>query len=186
LMEGEMPSRIGKKPVPVPKGVKVEVSDERVQVSSADGKRVLQRAVANVTVKVDGGQVVVAPKDESRAALACHGLYRTLIANMVEGVAKGYQKTLLVEGAGYKAELKGRTLVLTVGYTLPREFPVPAGIEVECPNANQVVIKGYDKELVGQTAATLRRIRPPDPYRGKGIRYDWEKAVRKAPKGKGK
>ncbi len=179
-------SRIGKKPVQLPAGVKVEVKDNLVTVSSADGKKKLCQEFNHVTVTVGPKEVVVVRNAETREARAAHGLYRSLIQNMVTGVSAGYAKTLDIEGAGYKVELKGQTLVLTVGYTFPREFKVPAGINLETPSANRIVVSGIDKQLVGQTAATLRGIRPADPYRGKGIRFMGEKVITKVAKGKGK
>jgi large subunit ribosomal protein L6 len=177
-------SRIGKTPIPIPPQVKVEVKENLVTVSSADGKKRLSQEVSLVTVKVEEQQVVLEALEESRQASARHGLYRTLIANMIDGVTKGWEKKLEIHGAGYKAELQGKKLMLTVGYTFPREFAVPQGIDVELLNPTTIVVKGIDKALVGQTAASLRKVREPDPYRGKGIRYAGEHAVRKTAKGK--
>ena len=137
-----------------------------------------------VQVKVEDNLVVLEPLDESRDARSRHGLYRTLIANMIHGVTTGWEKRLEIHGAGYKVEMKGRHLVLTVGYTYPREYSIPQGIDIELPDATSIVVRGTDKALVGQTAASLRSIRPPDPYRGKGIRLKGEHAVRKVAKGK--
>lgn len=178
-------SRIGRKPIEIPATVKVAVSNGVVTVSSADGKKKLEQETHDVSVKVEGNQVVVEKAGDTRSARSCHGLYRTLIANMIEGVTKGWEKRLEVEGAGYKVELKGRTLVLTVGYTHPREYSVPQGIDVELAGTNALILRGASKELVGQTAASIRGIRPADPYRGKGIRYTGEQAIRKVAKGKG-
>jgi len=177
-------SRIGKKPIAIPGQVKVAVAGEVVSVASADGKKKLSRTVRNVRVTLVDNQVVVERVDESRSARACHGLYRTLIANMIDGVSKGWEKALDVEGAGYKLELQGKTLVLTVGYSQPRRYEIPNGITMELPSPNSLIIRGSDKELVGQTAAAIRSIRRADPYRGKGIRYKGEKAIRKVAKGK--
>ncbi len=179
-------SRIGKKPVPIPAGVKVEVKDNLVTVSSPDGKKKLHQETKFVNITVGPKEVVVERVSETREARSCHGLYRSLIQNMIQGVSGGYTRSLDVEGAGYKAELKGKTLVLTVGYTFPREFAIPDGITVEVPSANKIVVTGIDKQLVGQTAASLRALRPADPYRGKGIRYTGQKAITKVAKGKGK
>jgi large subunit ribosomal protein L6 len=177
-------SRIGKSPIPIPDGIKVNVAGDVVEVSSADGKKKLSQEVTFVSVKVADKEVVLERDDESRDARARHGLYRTLIANMIEGITKGWQKELEIHGAGYKVEQKGRKLVLTVGYTFPREFQVPAGIDVELPTATHIVLKGIDKAVVGQVAASIRSVRPADPYKGKGIRYKGEQAIRKTPKGK--
>ncbi len=177
-------SRVGKKPVSIPDGAVVKVDGDLVTVASKDGKKTLQQAVRHVNVLVEDGQVCLDVADGSRQARASHGLYRTLIANMLEGVTKGWQKTLEIEGAGFKAEQQGKKLVLTVGYTYPREYAIPDGIDLELPKPAVIVIKGIDKELVGQTAASIRAVKPPDPYRGKGIRYQGEQAVRKTAKGK--
>ncbi len=177
-------SRIGKEPIPIPDKVKVEVKGDLVSVATADGKKKLSQAVSLVSVKVADNRVVVEAEDESRDARARHGLYRTLIANMIAGVTKGWEKRLEIHGAGYKAEMKGPKLMLTVGYTFPREFNLPQGIDIELTNPTTIVLRGIDKALVGQTAASLRNVRPPDPYRGKGIRYTGEHAVRKTAKGK--
>lgn len=177
-------SRIGKKPIAVPPKVKVDVKGDVVTVASADGKKKLERAFRFVRVSVAGSEVQVEAADESRMARSCHGLYRTLIANMIQGVTAGWSRTLEVDGAGYKVELKGKKLMCTVGFSQPKAFDIPAGIEVEVPKPTTIVLKGIDKELVGQTAASIRAIRPPDPYRGKGIRYEGERAIRKTVKGK--
>jgi len=177
-------SRIGKKPIPIPKTVKVTVAGDLVTVTSSDGKKKLTQEVRFVKVRVEGEQVVVDRVDDTRPARASHGLYRTLISNMISGITTGWTKTLEIHGAGFKAELQGKKLLLTVGYTKPREFSVPDGIKVELPNANTVVVSGIDKHLVGQTTASLRAVRPPDPYKGKGIRLQGEHAVRKTAKGK--
>lgn len=177
-------SRVGRKPISIPDGATVKVDGDLVSVASKDGKRKLQQVVRHVKVVVEEGEVRLDAVDESRQARASHGLYRTLIANMFEGVTKGWEKTLEIEGAGFKAEQQGKKLVLTVGYTFPKEYPIPDGIDLELPKASVIVIKGIDKELVGQTAASIRAVKPPDPYRGKGIRYRGEQAVRKTAKGK--
>ena len=177
-------SRVGKKPISIPDGAVVQVQGDLVTVASKDGKRKLQQAVRHVNVQVQDGEVCLEAADGSRQARACHGLYRTLVANMMEGVTKGWEKTLEIEGAGFKAEQQGKKLLLTVGYTYPREYAIPDGIELELPKASIIVIRGIDKELVGQTAASIRAVKPPDPYRGKGIRYRGEHAVRKTAKGK--
>ena len=177
-------SRIGKAPIPIPDKVKVEIKGDLVSVATADGKKRMSQAVSMVNVKVADNHVLLEAGDESRDARARHGLYRTLIANMIDGVTKGWEKRLEIHGAGYKAELQGQKLMLTVGYTYPREFTIPEGIELELTNPTTIVLKGIDKALVGQTAASLRHVRPPDPYRGKGIRYTGEQAVRKTAKGK--
>ncbi len=178
-------SRIGKQPIPIPDSVKVSVKDGVVTVSSSDGKKKLEQATRLVEVKVEGNAVIVERVDDSRDARSSHGLYRTLIANMIDGVVKGWERKLSIEGAGYKVEQQGKKLMLTVGYTYPREYNVPDGVEVKVEGNNSLTVSGSNKQLVGQVAAQIRSVRPPDPYRGKGIRYSDEQAVRKTAKGKG-
>jgi len=174
-------SRIGKKPVAVPSGVSAQVEGQVLRVKGPKGE--LTRKVHNdLSVKVEGDQILVArPSDESRHK-ALHGLTRTLIANMVEGVAKGYQKTLEIQGVGYKAEASKDGLRMIVGYSHPVPYQAPEGITFAVENNTIVRISGPDKELVGQVAAELRQIRPPEPYKGKGIRYLGERVRRKAGK----
>jgi large subunit ribosomal protein L6 len=179
-------SRIGKLPIPIPKSVKIEVEGDLVTVASADGKKKISQKVDLVAVSVEKDNVVVKATEATRAGRSRHGLYRTLIANMIAGVTQGWSKTLEISGAGFKVEKQTNKLVLTVGYTHPKTFPIPAGIEVETPSPTIIVVKGIDKGLVGQVAASLRAIHRPDPYKGKGIRYQGEKAIRKVAKGKGK
>jgi large subunit ribosomal protein L6 len=167
-------SRIGKKPVPVLGGVKVAVGDHLVKFEGPKGKLELKVHPA-VNVKMDDAkkEVVVTRKDDERQSKALHGLTRALIANYIEGVSKGYQKSLEVQGVGYKAELKGKTLVLTVGFANTISLGVPAGLNVAVEGA-KIHISGPDKQLVGQFASDVRRVRKPEPYKGKGIRYDGE------------
>jgi large subunit ribosomal protein L6 len=174
-------SRIGKKPVAVPSGVTVQVEGQLIRVKGPKGE--LARTVhAEIGLALDGDQVsVTRPSDESRHK-ALHGLTRTLIANMVEGVAKGYQKTLEIQGVGYKAEMTKTGLNVIVGYSHPVAYQAPEGITFAVENNTVVRISGPNKELVGQVAAELRQIRPPEPYKGKGIRYQGERVRRKAGK----
>lgn len=174
-------SRIGKIPVSIPKGVTVSVTGQRITVKGPKGE--LNRLVhSDLGVKVDGETVVVSrPSDEPRHK-ALHGLSRTLISNMVEGVTKGYSKQLEITGVGYKAEARPYGLVLALGFSHPVEYKAPAGIKLTAPQPTQVVIEGADKEAVGQVAAELRSLRPPEPYKGKGIRYAGEIIRRKAGK----
>ena len=174
-------SRIGKLPVAIPKGVTVSVSGQQVTVKGPKGE--LKRVVhADLGVKVDGETLIVSrPSDEPRHK-ALHGLSRTLLANMVEGVTKGYSKQLEITGVGYKAEPKPYGLVLALGFSHPVEYRAPAGIKLTAPQPTQVVIEGPDKEMVGQVAAELRSLRPPEPYKGKGIKYVGETIRRKAGK----
>jgi large subunit ribosomal protein L6 len=167
-------SRIGKKPVPITNGVKVAVQDHHVKVEGPKGK--LELTVHPlITVKYDDGkkELIVTRPDDQKQSKALHGLTRSLLANMVQGAAQGYQKTLEIQGVGYKAELKGKTLVLSVGYANTISVPVPTGLAVKV-EANKVHVAGPDKQLVGQFASDVRRVRKPEPYKGKGIRYEGE------------
>ena len=174
-------SRIGKKPVPLPQGVTAAVSGNTVVVKGPKGEltRTLHR---ELTVKVEDGAIHVGrPSDEARHK-ALHGLSRTLVANMVEGVTKGYEKTLEIQGVGYRAETKPFGLTLHVGYSHPVDVKAPPGIKLVAEQPTLVRVSGSDKELVGQVAADIRDVRPPEPYKGKGVRYTGEKVRRKAGK----
>lgn len=174
-------SRIGKLPVGIPKGVTVSVAGSRVSVKGPKGE--LHRTMhADIGVKVDGEKVVVSRPSDEPNHKSLHGLSRTLIANMVEGVTKGYSKQLEITGVGYKAEPKPYGLVLSLGFSHPIEYRAPTGIKLTAPQPTQVVIEGADKEMVGQVAAELRSLRPPEPYKGKGIKYAGEVIRRKAGK----
>lgn len=178
-------SRIGKRPIPLPAGVTATVSGHDVKVKGPKGE--LSRKVhPELGVAVAGNELTVTrPSDEPRHK-ALHGLTRTLVANMVEGVTKGYQKTLEITGVGYKAEVKPYGLLLSVGYSHTIEVKAPAGIKLTAPQPTQVIIDGADKEKVGQVAAEIRNLRPPEPYKGKGIKYAGEVIRRKAGKAGGK
>ena len=174
-------SRIGKRPVPLPKGVTAQVDGKRVTVKGPKGE-IARTFHADMTITVeDVGVVVKRPSDESFHK-ALHGLSRTLVANMVEGVTKGYQKALEIQGVGYKAEPKGQEIQLLVGFSHPVRYKAPQGIKITIENNTLVKIDGVDKELVGQVAAEIRAVRPPEPYKGKGIRYRGEQVRRKAGK----
>jgi large subunit ribosomal protein L6 len=174
-------SRIGKKPVAVPKGVTVTLSGNSVSVKGPKGE--LARTFhPEMTLAMEGDNVTVSrPSDETRHK-ALHGLSRTLLANMVEGVTQGYKKTLEIQGVGYKAETKPFGLQLSLGFSHPVQYKAPAGIKFAVENNTVVKIEGADKEMVGQVAAELRNMRPPEPYKGKGIRYQGEQVRRKAGK----
>ena len=174
-------SRIGKKPVAVPKGVTLTLSGNSVSVKGPKGE--LARTFhPEMTLAMEGDNVTVSrPSDETRHK-ALHGLSRTLLANMVEGVTKGYNKTLEIQGVGYKAETKPFGLQLSLGFSHPVQYKAPAGIKFAVENNTVVKIEGADKEMVGQVAAELRNMRPPEPYKGKGIRYQGEQVRRKAGK----
>ncbi|HEX7091081.1 MAG TPA: 50S ribosomal protein L6 [Longimicrobiales bacterium] len=174
-------SRIGKKPVPIPGGVTVAVDGTTVKVKGPKGE--LSRTFRpEMRIRVDDGQVVVERSSDSKTHRALHGLTRALIANMVQGVAAGYRKTLEIVGVGYRAEKKGKVLVLNVGFSHPVEYPEPPGLTISTPTPTTVVVEGIDKEKVGQAAAEIRAVRPPEPYKGKGIRYQDEQVRRKAGK----
>jgi large subunit ribosomal protein L6 len=174
-------SRIGKKPVPLPTGVTATIAGQTIAVKGPKGE--LSRTVhRELTIALEENTVVVRrPSDEPRHK-ALHGLTRTLVANMVEGVTKGYAKALEIQGVGYKAELKPFGVQLVVGYSHPVPYHAPKGIKISVDNNVQVKVEGVDKELVGQVAAELRAVRPPEPYKGKGIRYVGEQVRRKAGK----
>ena len=176
-------SRIGKKPVAIPSGVTVEVSGIKIVVRGPKGELSYDH-LPEVTVKVDGNQVVIERKDDSRDALARHGLTRQLIANMVQGVSDGYEKQLEIIGVGFKAQLKGKALTLHLGFSHTIDFTIPEEIEIsqDEKNKNILIIRGIDKQLVGQVASDIRAYRPPEPYKGKGIRYIDEHVRRKVGK----
>ncbi len=174
-------SRIGRLPVPLPKGVDVSVSGRTVQVKGPKGQLVRQ-VHPDMRVAVAGGTVTVARPTDLRHHRALHGLTRALIANMVKGVVEGFKVDLEIQGVGYRATKQGRQVVLQVGFSHPVDVTPPPGVEVEVPQPNRLSIVGTDKEAVGQLAATIRAIRSPDPYKGKGIRYAGERVKLKAGK----
>ncbi|HYY46858.1 MAG TPA: 50S ribosomal protein L6 [Candidatus Angelobacter sp.] len=174
-------SRIGKLPVKIPSDVTVSVSDHTLSVKS--GKSELTRQLnPEMKVSVAGDSVLVERPSDSKLHRSLHGLTRTLVWNMIEGVNKGYEKQLELVGVGYRASKQGEALVLNVGFSHPVRYPVPAGITIDVPEPTRVNIKGANKEQVGQVAAEVRKIRPPEPYKGKGILYRGERIRRKAGK----
>jgi len=174
-------SRIGRKPVTVPKGVTVQLQGNSVAVKGPRGE--LRRNLhPDMQVALDKDQFTVVRPTEEKRHKALHGLTRTLVQNMVEGVSKGFTKTLEIQGVGYKAESKPYGVNLIVGYSHPVKYEAPKGIKISVDNNTVVKIEGADKELVGQVAAELRSVRPPEPYKGKGIRYQGEQVRRKAGK----
>jgi len=178
-------SRIGKKPIDLPKGVTVAVSGRKVSVKGPKGT--LEREVhRNMDVKVDGQKVVVAPKVDNFENRRYHGLTRSLLGNMVTGVATGFTRRLKLVGVGYRAANQGKAVNLTLGFSHPVVFDPPAGIEVKVDAQTTLIVTGADKELVGQVAAKLRSFRPPEPYHGKGVRYEDERIVTKVGKAAGK
>src|SRR5579885_74457 len=174
-------SRIGKRPIEVPSGVIVSVDPGRVTVSGPKGE-LRQQVPQRMQIAQEDGTITVSRPTERGEDRALHGLTRTLIANMVEGVTNGFEKRLEIQGVGYRAALAGTTLELQVGFSHPVRVAPRPGIEFEVPAPTQIVVRGIDKQLVGQTAAEIRKIRPPEPYKGKGIRYDGEQVRRKVGK----
>ncbi|MDD2318685.1 MAG: 50S ribosomal protein L6 [Geobacteraceae bacterium] len=175
-------SRIGKLPIEIPTGVKVILDEALIKVEGPKGT--LSRPLMDgVTIQVvDNKQIIVTRVDDSLKSRSFHGLTRTLVNNMVVGVTKGFETILDITGVGYRAEVKGDSLTLSLGYSHPINFPLPTGISVEVEKMTKVFVRGSDKELVGQTAAKIRSFRLPEPYKGKGIKYSDEKILRKAGK----
>ncbi|MDJ0535018.1 MAG: 50S ribosomal protein L6 [Xenococcaceae cyanobacterium MO_207.B15] len=174
-------SRIGKRPIPIPSKVTIDIKGQHITVKGPKGT--LEREISNlIQVSQQGDTLEVVPENNSRTARQRHGLSRTLIANMVEGVSKGFEKRLQIQGVGYRAQAQGRKLTLNVGYSKPVEMDMPEGIQVAVEKNTEVILSGIDKEVVGNTAARIRAVRPPEPYKGKGIRYLGEMVRRKAGK----
>jgi large subunit ribosomal protein L6 len=176
-------SRIGRKPVPIPSGVKVAVDAGTVSVQGRE--KLAIQVPRTITVEVQNDQVIVGREDDSRQSSALQGLTRSLINNMVIGVAKGFRKDLLIIGVGYKAQISGSKLILNLGYSHPIEYMVPQGIKVTVAENTKIAIEGCDKQLVGEVAATIRRYKKPEPYKGKGVRYVDERIVLKEGKSVG-
>jgi large subunit ribosomal protein L6 len=176
-------SRVGKMPIAVPQGVDVSVKDDTISVKGSLGT--LVRPVNElVTVKNEGGKLMFAPANDSAEADAMSGTMRALVSNMVNGVTKGFEKKLTLVGVGFRAAAQGNKLNLQIGFSHPVSKDMPAGIQVLCPTQTEIVIKGSDRQVVGQIAAEVRAIRPPEPYKGKGIRYADEKVTLKETKKK--
>ncbi|MGF1524435.1 MAG: 50S ribosomal protein L6 [Leptolyngbyaceae cyanobacterium] len=174
-------SRIGKRPIPIPGKVTVTVDGPAVTVKGPKGE--LSRVIpSGVDIQQEGETLVVQRQDDSRQARERHGLCRTLIANMIEGVSAGFQKRLQIQGVGYRAQVQGRNLNLSLGYSHPVVFEPPEGIQFAVENNTNVTVSGIDKEVVGNMAAKIRAARPPEPYKGKGVRYAGERIRRKAGK----
>jgi large subunit ribosomal protein L6 len=171
-------SRIGKTPIPVPAGVSVSLSPGRVMVNGPLGE-LSEDVPRRITVEQSDGELVVKRPTERGEDRALHGLTRSLVANMVEGVTQGFAKSLEIQGVGYRASLRGTSLELNVGFSHPVVIEPPEGITFEVPAPTQVLVKGIDKQRVGQIASEIRRVRPPEPYKGKGIRYQGEYVRRK-------
>lgn len=171
-------SRIGKRPIEIPAKVKVALQGNRISAEGPKGKGDLTLG-KNVNVRVDGNQILVERPDESAEARAMHGLTRTLVNNLVTGVSTGFSKTLDINGVGFRAEVKGKELHLTLGFSHPVVFPLPEGVTAEVEKQTRLTIKSADRQVLGETAAKIRSLRPPEPYKGKGIKYADETIRRK-------
>lgn len=176
-------SRIGRKPIPVPAGVTIAIEPESVRVNGPKGELV-ERIHRDITVQQNDDVLTVTRPTDRGEHRAMHGLYRSLVANMVIGVTEGYAKTLEIQGVGYRAVLKGRDLELALGYSHPVSIKAPDGIEFDVPQPTRVIVRGIDKQLVGEIAANIRKQRPPEPYKGKGVKYANEFIFRKEGKKK--
>ncbi|MEJ7714852.1 MAG: 50S ribosomal protein L6 [Thermoleophilaceae bacterium] len=175
-------SRIGRQPISVPEGVMVSIEPELVRVNGPKGE-LSERVARDLTIaRQDDGEILVTRPSDRGEHRALHGLTRSLISNMVEGVVNGFEKRLEIQGVGYRAQLQGSKLVLSLGYSHPVEMEAPDGIEFEVPAPTQVVVRGISKQVVGETAARIRKQRPPEPYKGKGVRYAGEYVPRKVGK----
>jgi large subunit ribosomal protein L6 len=176
-------SRIGKQPIPVPDGVTVGIESQQVSVKGPKGELAENKA-RDIEVRQEDGEIVVTRPTDRGEHRALHGLTRSLIANMVEGVTNGFEKRLEIQGVGYRAQLRGKAIELAVGFSHPVNIEAPEGIEFEVPAPTQIVVRGISKQQVGETAARIRKVRPPEPYKGKGIRYADEKITIKETKKK--
>lgn len=176
-------SRVAKKPISIPAGVNVELDGQSVSVKGPKGQLAFQ-VHPGVTVGQDGGAVQCAARGERQADIALAGTTRAILANMVQGVSEGFERKLELKGVGYRAQAQGQTLNLTLGFSHPVAHAVPDGVTVETPTQTEIVLKGIDKQLVGQVAAQIRAYRPPEPYKGKGVRYANERVIMKEAKKK--
>jgi large subunit ribosomal protein L6 len=174
-------SRIGNKPVGIPSGVSISVKDSVLTVKGAKGE-LKQQFLSEVSFDIQEKEVVVTRVDDSKKAKSMHGLYRKLLDNMVVGVSKGFEKALVINGVGYRAEMTGKNLLLSLGYSTQIEYVIPEGTTVAVEGNNKVVVSGIDKAVVGQVASEIRNLRPPEPYKGKGIKYEDETIRRKVGK----
>ncbi|MEX2481358.1 MAG: 50S ribosomal protein L6 [Gammaproteobacteria bacterium] len=174
-------SRVGKSPIPMPKGVEATIAGHRITVKGGKGE-LAHEAHTLVSVKLDDGELRVEPNDDSQAANALSGTTRALLNNMVVGVSDGFERRLDIIGVGYRAAVQGAKLNLSLGYSHPVEYAIPDGITIETPSQTEIVIRGIDKQRVGQVAANIRAYRRPEPYKGKGVRYKGEQIVKKEAK----
>jgi large subunit ribosomal protein L6 len=176
-------SRIGKKAVSVPKGVTASVSGQKVSMKGPKGELSFV-ASDDIAVSMDNGAVAVQPRDQSKIARSAWGMSRTMVSNLIEGVTKGFERRLEINGVGYRAAVQGKSLQLSLGYSHEVAFPIPAGITIATPKPTEIVVSGIDKQQVGQVAAEIRQFRSPEPYKGKGVKYAEEKIFRKEGKKK--
>lgn len=176
-------SRIGKKAVRIPSGVNASVDGQQVKVKGPKGELSVV-LVDDVLAKLEEGRIAVEPREKSQRGRAMWGLSRTLVSNIVTGVTEGFSETLEITGVGYRAQVQGKNLQLNMGYSHDVSYPIPDGIQIACPKPTEITISGIDKQRVGQVAAEIRRVRPPEPYKGKGIRYQGEYIFRKEGKKK--
>ena len=174
-------SRIGRQPIPVPSGVELTIEPDLVRVKGPKGE-LSERVSRDMQIEQGDGQIVVTRPSDRRDHRALHGLTRSLVANMVQGVTDGFEKKLEIQGVGYRAALKGKDIELSVGYSHPVLIEAPAGIEFEVPMPTRITVRGSSKQAVGEVAARIRKVRPPEPYKGKGIRYEGEYVQRKVGK----
>jgi len=174
-------SRIGRKAIPLPKGAVVTVKEDKIVVKGAKGE-LNTPLMPGINVNLEEGKILIGRENDEKQTCAWHGMTRALIANMLTGVTEGFQKTLEIVGVGWRAQLQGKKLVLSIGFSHPVEFEPPEGVEIVVENPIKFVVKGIDKQAVGEACAKIRAFRPPEPYHGKGIRYSGEKVVRKAGK----
>ena len=174
-------SRIGRKPIPLPKGVEVKIEGSHISVKGSKGTLEME-VMPQINVAQEDGQLIVKRESEIKAVRAAHGMTRAILNNMVTGVSNGFEKILEIVGVGYRAQMQGQNLVLNLGFSHPVEVIPPAGIEFACESPIKIVVRGIDRQLVGQVASNIREYRPPEPYKGKGIRYSGEYVIRKAGK----
>ena len=177
-------SRVGKLPVVIPKSVKIAVENQEIRVEGPKGK-MASRLPEKLAIEIEGERLHVRRQDDAAKSRALHGLTRKLVANMVEGVSEGFKRVLEINGVGYRAELKGQDLHLSLGYSHPVVFPLPSGVSAAVERQTVITLESHDKQLLGETAAVIRDLRPPEPYKGKGIRYQGETVRRKAGKAMG-
>ena len=174
-------SRIGKKPIVIPKDVKIEVNDRVVSVGGLKGNLILHLS-DRITVEIKDSQLFLKRVSDTKPDKSLHGLYRALIFNMIKGVTEGYVKELEIIGVGFRAQIQGNNLNMQLGFSHPVNFPIPEGIKIETPKQTQIIVRGIDKEKVGEVASEIRAIFPPEPYKGKGIRYSGEYVKKKVGK----